>query len=425
MRRLIRGGRIIDPSQNLDAEGHLILKGGVVEAVLKPGEPLPEAAKVIPAEGLWVAPGLIDIHVHLRQPGHEYKENIASGTRAAAAGGFTCLACMPNTWPVNDSASVTQFIIETAQKEGRVRVKIIAAVSVGLKGRELTEYGELASLGVVGLSDDGQPVRTARMLRRALEYASNFGLTVIDHPEDLSLSEHGHMNEGVVSVRLGLGGVPAEAEDVVVFRDIAVARLTGRHVHLAHISTAGAVELIRRAKADGVDVTAEAAPHHFTLTEEAVIGYDTATKVNPPLRTAADVAAVKEGLKDGTIDCIATDHAPHSELEKAVEFEKAACGLIGLETALPLSLALVREGVLSPSRLIEHMSAAPARVLNLPGGTLKPGSPADVTIIDPQAKYKVEPAKLLSKSRNTPFAGWSVQGRAVMTIVAGRTVWGA
>ncbi len=423
MRRIIRGGRIIDPGQKLDQEGHLIIEGERIAAILRPEQPAPQEAEVIPAEGLWVVPGLIDMHVHLRQPGHEYKEDIASGTRAAAAGGFTCIASMPNTDPVNDNASVSEFIIETAAKEGLIKVKVIAAATKGLKGKELTEFGELAALGVLGVSDDGRPITPTNMLRRVMEYASNFGLVVIDHPEELSLSEHGQIHEGVVSTRLGLRGIPAAAEETAVFRDIAVAKLTGLPIHLAHISTAGAVELIRRAKAEGVKVTAETAPHYFTLTDEAVVGYDTSAKMNPPLRTAADVAAIKAGLGDGTIDCIATDHAPHSELEKEVEFERAAFGVIGLETALPLSLALVREGVLSPSALVERLAANPARILGLNTGSLKPGAPADITLIDPETEYTVKSADFMSKAANTPFDGWQVKGRAAMTIVAGRTVW--
>jgi len=423
VRRLIRGGRIIDPSQGLDAQGSLLLDGPRVEAILEPGQAPPGEAEVIEAEGLWVTPGLIDPHVHLRQPGHEYKEDIASGTRAAAAGGFTQVACMPNTSPVNDNASVSRFIMETAETEGLVRVAVIAAATRNLEGRELNEYGELARLKVVGVSDDGNPIRPAGMLRRVMEYASTFGLKVIDHPEETTLTHGGQLNEGVVSTGLGLRGSPAAAEEIAVFRDIAVARLTGQPIHLAHISTAGAVELIRRAKAEGLPVTAETAPHYFSLTEEAVRGYRTEAKMNPPLRTAEDVAAIRAGLKDGSLDCIATDHAPQSELEKEIEFESAACGIIGLETSLALSLELVREGVLSPSRLVEVMSLNPAKVLGLRGGSLKPGAAADVTLIDPEVKYVIDPGTFLSKSRNTPFAGRQVQGRAVMTIVGGEVVW--
>jgi len=422
MRRLIRGGRIIDPSQEIDRLAHLLIEDDRVAAILRPGEE-PQEVEIIPAEGLWVTPGLIDIHVHLRQPGHEYKEDIASGTRAAAAGGFTTVACMPNTEPVNDTASVSEFIMETAAREGVVRVRVIAAATRGLAGAELTEFGDLASLGVVGVSDDGRPIRPARMMRRVLEYASNFGLRVIDHPEDLSLSEQGLINEGIVSTRLGLEGIPAAAEEVAVFRDLALAQLTRRPVHLAHISTAGSVELIRRAKAAGAAVTAETAPHYFSLTEEALTDYSTEAKMNPPLRTATDAAAIKEGLADGTIDCIATDHAPHSALEKEVEFDRAAFGVIGLETALPLSLALIREGVLTPSQLARCMSLAPAQALGLDGGRLTPGAPADLTLIDPEVAYTIDPETFQSKARNTPFAGWPVQGRAVMTIVGGKIVW--
>ena len=391
-------------------------------AILRPEQPLPAEAEVIPCEGMWVVPGLVDIHVHLRQPGQEYKENIASGGRAAAAGGFTAVACMANTNPVNDTAAVSRFIIETAGRESPVRVKVIAAATRGLKGEDLSEYGDLAGLGVIALSDDGHPIQPARLLRRVLEYASSFGLKVIDHPEEPSLCSGGQINEGIVSTRLGLKGIPAAAEELGVYQDIAVSRLTGLPIHLAHISTAGAVELIRRAKAEGVPVTAETAPHYFTLTEEAVAEYQTSAKMNPPLRRAEDVAAVKAGLADGTLDVIASDHAPHSVLEKEVEFERAAFGIVGLETALPLSLGLVREGVLTPRQLVERLSLNPAKALAIQGGSLKPGQPADVTVIDPEARWTVEPGKFLSKGRNTPFAGWQVGGRAVLTVVAGRTV---
>lgn len=423
MRRILRGGRILDPCQKLDQVGHLVIEGQKIAAVLRPEQPLPEEAEIIPAEGLMVTPGLIDMHVHLRQPGQEYKEDIVSGTRAAAAGGFTCLACMPNTDPVNDSAAVSQFIIDTAAREGEVRVKVIAAATKGLGGDELNEYGELSELGVVGLSDDGKPIFSPAVLRRVMEYASNFNLTVIDHPEEPSLATGGQINEGPVSTRLGLKGIPAQAEEIAVHRDIAVSRLTGLPIHLAHISTAGSVELIRRAKADGLKVTAETAPHYFTLTDEACATYSTNAKMNPPLRTADDVEAIRAGLADGTLDCIATDHAPHAVLEKDVEFARAAFGIVGLETALPLALDLVRDGVLSPLDLVSRMSAGPARVLGLNHGNLKPGTAADVTIIDPEAKWTVEPDKFRSKGRNTPFGGWQMQGRAVMTIVNGRTVY--
>jgi len=423
MKRLIRGGLLIDPAQELDGPGSLLINDGLIEAVLPSQGPEPPDAEIIEAKGFWVVPGLIDIHVHLRQPGHEYKEDIASGSRAGAAGGFTCLACMPNTEPVNDNASVSEFIMETAAREAVTRIRVVAAATKGLLGEELTEYGELASIGVVGVSDDGWPIRTGQTLRRVLEYAACFGVKVIDHPEDLSLSANGQINEGLISTRLGLKGMPATAEDAAVFRDIAVAKLTGCPIHLAHISTAGAVELIRRAKSEGVQVTAETAPHYFTLTDEALVGYPTSAKMKPPLRTALDVASIREGLKDGTIDCIATDHAPHSSLEKQVEFEQAAFGIIGLETALPLSLKLVQDGILSPSQLIERMSVNPAQVIGLEYGSLKPGSPADVTLIDPEAAYTIDPKTFKSKSRNTPFAGREVKGRAAMTIVGGRTVW--
>ena len=423
MRRLIRGGRIIDPSQKLDCVGHVVIEEERVAAILRPEQPAPQEAEVIPAEGMWVCPGLIDMHVHLRQPGFEYKEDVGSGSRAAAAGGFTAIACMANTEPINDTASVSQLIMEAADRDAIVKVKVVAAATKGQKGEELTEYGDLAELGVVGVSDDGSPIAPARTLRRVLEYASNFGLAVLDHPEEKTLSAKGHMNEGAVSTRLGLNGIPAASEEIGVHRDIAVCRLTGLPIHLQHISTAGSVDLIRRAKAQGLPVTAETAPHYFTLTEESVNGFDVNCKMNPPLRTADDVAAIKAALADGTLDCIATDHAPHAPIEKEVEFMSAPNGIVGLETSLALSLSLVREKTISPGRMIELMSLNPAKVLGLRGGSLKPGRPADLTIIDPEFKTTVDPDKFQSKARNTAFAGWAVQGRAVMTIIDGKTAF--
>jgi dihydroorotase len=363
------------------------------------------------------------MHVHLREPGEEYKETIETGTRAAAQGGFTAVAAMPNTSPVNDTASVSRYIREQAAAAGLARVYPVAAISMGSRGESLSEFGDQKEAGAVAVSDDGKPVMNSMLMRRALEYARTFALPVISHSEDLELRGQGMMHEGRVSLILGLKGIPAAAEEVMVFRDLALAGLTGARLHIAHISTAGAVELIRRAKAAGLKVSAETAPHYFSLTDAAVIGYDTNAKVNPPLRAAADLAAIKEGLRDGALDAIASDHAPHSTLEKDLEFEAAAFGLIGLETSLGLSLKLVHEGVLSLSQLIAKMSLNPARILGLAGGTLAVGAPADLTLIDLKREWTVDVGKFASKSRNCPFHGWTLKGRAVMTVVGGKVVW--
>lgn len=365
------------------------------------------------------------MHVHLREPGEEYKETIASGTRAAAQGGFTAVAAMPNTKPVNDNATTTRFILERAKLTASARVYPVAAVTVGSQGQALAEYADLKGAGAVALSDDGRPVMNALLMRRALEYARTFDLPIISHAEDLHLRADGVMHEGVVSVCLGLKGIPAAAEEVMVSREVALAQLTGARLHIAHVSTAGSVEIIRRAKAAGIPVTAETAPHYFSLTDEAVEGYNTNAKVNPPLRTATDVAAIKAGLADGTLDAIASDHAPHSSLEKDLEFAAAAFGLIGLETSLGLSLKLVHDGHLTLSQLIAKMSTNPARILGVEGGTLTPGAPADLTIIDLQREWQVEVNSFASKSRNCPFQGWRLKGQAVYTILGGKVVWQA
>jgi dihydroorotase len=357
------------------------------------------------------------MHVHLREPGEEYKEDILTGAQAAASGGFTAVACMPNTKPVNDNAAITAMIRAQAA-EAAVRVYPVGAISLGSSGQQLAELGEMQAAGAVAVSDDGHPVRDSQLMRRALEYASNFKLPVISHSEEASLST-GVMNEGPVATRLGLKGIPTAAESIMVYREIALAEITGTPVHIAHVSTAMSLDLIRAAKARGVRVSAETAPHYFTLTDEAVEGYDTNTKMNPPLRSAADREAIRTALGDGTLDVIATDHAPHSILEKEVEFDHAANGIIGLETSLPLGLALVREKVLDPSRLIALMSANPARILGLPGGALTPGMVADITLIDPECTFTYSADQVVSKSRNTPFLGWKLQGRAVMTMVSG------
>lgn len=413
---VLRNGRLLDPVTGLDQEGDLwICDGTIVPAQAD----IPNNSRVEDVSGKWVVPGLIDMHVHLREPGEEYKETIQSGTRAAAAGGFTGVACMPNSQPVNDEASVTQFILDEAKKHGSTRVYPAAAISKGSLGSELAEYGELKAAGAVAVTDDGLPVRDSQLMRRAMEYAGSHDLLLISHSEEMPLSKSGVMNEGVISTRLGLRGIPAAAEAIMVYREIALAELTGQRTHIAHVSTQAATELIRQAKKRGVAVTAETAPHYFTLTEEAVGDYDTNAKMNPPLRTAEDKEAIRQGLQDGTFDCIATDHAPHSILEKECEFDQAANGIIGLETSLPLSLALVREGVLSPLRLVELMSSAPARILKVQGGTLAQGEVADVTVIDPEKRFVFTKETILSKGKNSPFLGWELTGKAVLTILGG------
>ncbi len=410
----IVNGRIIDPANKIDRIGDLVIKDGLIADA---AQPVAADLPVIDAAGCWVVPGLIDMHVHLREPGEEYKEDIVSGALAAASGGFTAVACMPNTKPVNDNATVTAVIMARAA-EAAARVYPVGAISLGSDGHQLAEFGEMKAAGIVAVTDDGRPVRDSQLMRRALEYASDFGLPVISHSEEASLST-GVMNEGPVSTQLGLKGIPTAAEAIMVYREIALAEFTGARVHIAHVSTAMSIDLIRAAKARGVRVTAETAPHYFTLTDEAVIGYDTNTKMNPPLRSAADRAAIRAALADGTLDAIATDHAPHSILEKELEFDAAANGIIGLETALPLGLALVRDGLLDAGQLVRLMSTNPATILGVTGGNLNLGAPADITLIDPQQEFIFAADQILSKSRNTPFLGWSMQGRAVLTMMGG------
>ena len=409
----IVNGRIIDPANKIDRIGDLVIKDGLIADTAQPVADLP----VIDAAGCWVVPGLIDMHVHLREPSEEYKEDIVSGAQAAASGGFTAIACMPNTKPVNDNATVTAMIMARAATAA-VRIYPVGAISLGSEGHQLAEFGEMKGAGIVAVTDDGRPVRDSQLMRRALEYASDFGLPVISHSEEATLST-GVMNEGPVSTHLGLKGIPTAAEAIMVYREIALAEFTGARVHIAHVSTAMSIDLIRAAKARGVRVTAETAPHYFTLTDEAVIGYDTNTKMNPPLRSAADRAAIRAALADGTLDAIATDHAPHSILEKELEFDAAANGIIGLETSLSLGLALVRDGLLDAGQLVALMSTNPARILGVPGGSLGLGTVADITVIDPQQEFIYAADQILSKSRNTPFLGWNMQGRAVLTMVGG------
>jgi dihydroorotase len=417
----LRGGRVIDPARGFDAHADVLIEGGVVTQI-EPGlgARVGRDVKVIQVPDLWVVPGLIDLHTHLREPGQEYKEDIATGTAAAAAGGFTAVCAMPNTTPPNDNRAVTELMVRRAREVGVVRVYPIGAITQGLKGELLAEMGELQEAGCVAVSDDGRPVMSGEVMRRALEYAAGFGLPVIQHCEDLTLSDGGSMNEGPVSTRAGIRAQPSAAEAVMVARDLELVALTGARYHVAHISAAESVRLVRDAKRRGLPVTCEVTPHHLTLTDEACAGYDPLTKCNPPLRSAADVSALIEALGDGTIDAIATDHAPHSPVEKDVEFEQAAFGMIGLETALPLSLDLVRSGVLTPELLVRRLTSGPAAVLGLPGGTLAPGSVADVTVIAPDATWTCEPAQFRSRSRNSPFAGVSLRGRAVLTLVGGR-----
>lgn len=419
MNILLKNGHVIDPANNVDAKLDLLISEGKVARIGKAGSISDTDAKVVDASGKLVIPGLIDMHVHLREPGFEYKETIKTGTEAAKSGGFTSVCCMPNTNPVNDNRSVTEFIINEAKKASS-RVYPIGAITKGSRGEELSEMGELHSAGCVGVSDDGKPVMNAAIMRRAMEYAKVFDLPVISHCEDISLSKQGVMNEGLISTKLGLRGIPSAAEEVMVARDISLAELTGCRVHIAHVSTAGSVRSIREAKHRGIRATAETCPHYFTLTEEAVQGYNTMAKMNPPLRTAQDVQEIKKGLADGTIDVIATDHASHALDEKTVEFDFAPFGIVGLETALGLTLKLVDEKVFSLQDAIRKLSLNPASILKLNKGTLSVGNDADITIVDPECEWVVEPAKFKSRSRNTPFAGWKLKGRAVQTIVGGK-----
>ena len=422
MRLVLKGGRVIDPSQGIDDRLDVLIEDG---RITKLARPLTGRGRSVDVRGLVICPGFIDLHCHLREPGREDKETIATGTRAAAAGGFTAVCAMPNTDPVNDRAGITRAILDRARADGVVRVHPIGAITRGSLGEELAEYGDLREAGCVAVSDDGRPVASARVMRRALEYARAFDLTVIDHCEEPTLAHGAAMSEGTVSTLLGLRGAPAAGEAIVVERDVLLAELTGGKVHIAHASAAASVDAVRRGKARGVRVTAEATPHHLLLVDAAVkdSGYDTSTKMNPPLRAEADRQALIEGLRDGTIDCIATDHAPHTVDDKKVEYDQAAFGVVGLETAVSLCLdRLVGAGILELAQLVSLLSTRPARVLGLPGGTLAPGSPADVTVLDLDRRVQVDPARFQSKGRNTPFAGWTLKGGPVLTVVDGRIV---
>ncbi len=424
---LLRGGRVLDPSQNLDAVGDVLVVDGAIEhagATLGEVRREPGELETIDCEGQIVSPGLIDVHCHLREPGREDVETVATGARAAAAGGFTAVCAMPNTDPVTDNQAAVGFIVRQAMRAHAARVYPIGAVSVGQKGESLAEFGEMVGAGAVAVSDDGRPVVSAQLMRTALEYARTFGIPVADHCEEPTLVRAGAMNEGVVSARLGLGGMPAEAEEIMAIRDILLARRTGGHVHLCHMSTRGSVELIRWGKDRGIRVTAEVCPHHLSLTEADVEGYNTNAKMNPPLRTAEDVAALREAVRDETIDLVATDHAPHHYDEKEREFADAPNGIVGLETALAVvTTFLVVPGIIDYPTLVQRMSVSPARVFGLPGGTLRKGSVADVTVFNPVREWTVDPGRFLSKGRNTPYKGRRLTGRATCTIVGGRVVY--
>jgi len=423
MKVLIRNGHIIDPSRGIDCTGDVLVRDGVIAGVWPGGEGgkvKEDDLEVIDASGLHVFPGLVDMHVHLREPGYEHKETIRTGTMAAVRGGFTSVCCMPNTNPVNDNETVTEFILRKTYAEGACFVYPIGAITKGQQGNELAEMGMMRDAGCVAFSDDGMPVMNSLIMRRALEYSKAFGMPIISHAEDMALAHGGVMNEGTVAARLGLRGIPREAEIIMIRRDIDLAALTGGRLHIAHISTAEGVEAVRAAKAAGIAVTAETCPHYFSITEEAVQGYNTNAKVNPPLRTQRDVDAVKEGLADGTIDVIATDHAPHHRDEKLCEFDRAANGISGLETALALGLRLVHDRILELPRLIEKMSTAPSGVLGLKKGTLREGADADIVIVDLEKEFVVDSETFVSKGKNTPFNGMELRGMAMITICKGR-----
>ena len=422
---VLRGGRIVDPSQGLDAVGDVLLRDGRVAAC---GGSLgtPDGADVFDVTGLVVAPGLIDVHIHLREPGREDVETVATGAHSAVAGGFTAVCAMPNTKPVTDNQAVVGFVKRQGEAAGFARVYPYGAISVGQKGETLAEFAEMVQAGAVAFSDDGKPVESAQLMRTALEYARSFNVPIAEHCEDMTLARGGSMNEGYMSAKLGLKGIPAEAEEIYVIRDILLAKRTGGHIHLCHLSTKGSVELVRWGKERGINVTAEVCSHHISLTEAAVDGYNTNAKMNPPLRTAEDVEALQQGLADGTIDLLVTDHAPHHYDEKEREFADAPNGIVGLETALGVNCTwLLHRGVMTLPQMIDAMSCKPARVFHLPGGTLATGHPADVTVFDPDARWTVEPARFRSKGRNTPYGGHELVGQARLTLVGGRVVYRA
>jgi dihydroorotase len=423
---VLRSGRVIDPSQNVDEIADVAILDGRIDRIGRIGEigETGRAVEVLDCAGFVVAPGFIDVHCHLREPGREDVETIATGAHAAAAGGFTAVCAMPNTDPVTDNQAAVGFVLRQGQRAAAARVYPIGAITIGQRGEALAEFGEMVAAGAVAVSDDGRPLVSAQLMRTALEYSRTFGIPVADHCEEPTLASGGAMNEGIASARLGLKGVPGEAEEIMLVRDILLARRTGGHAHLCHLSTAGSVELLRWGKERGIRVTAEVCPHHLSLTEEAVLGYNTNAKMNPPLRAEADVAALRAALADGTIDVIATDHAPHHYDEKEREFADAPNGIVGLETALGVLVTwLVEPGILDLPVLIERMAVAPARIFNLPGGTLRAGSVADVTVVDPNAQWTVDPTRFRSKGRNTPYAGRRLRGRVEFTLVDGRVVY--
>ena len=426
MKLIIKNGRVIDPANNIDGKHNIVIEKGVIQSVTpaeKDSTKEDGSVKVIDAKGCIVAPGFMDMHVHFREPGFEYKETIESGCESAAAGGFTTVAMMPNTNPVNDNRSVTEYMTSQAKAHGKIQALAIGAITKGLKGETLSDMGDLKDAGVIGFSDDGRPVMSNQVMRRALEYSRMFDLPLIQHSEILDLTRGGCMNEGRISTELGLKGMPTEAEDIMVYRDIALLEKTGGRLHVAHISSGESVELVRRAKAKGLAVTCEVAPHHFILTDESVRGYDTNTKMSPPLRAQSDIDAIKEGLRDGTIDIIATDHAPHDLVDKQADYHSACFGIVGLETALPLSLRLVDEKVLTLPQLIEKLTSRPAEIFKLDQGTLGVGKQADVVIFDPGLEYKVQASQFKSKSKNSPFDGWSVKGQIQHTIAKGKVIF--
>lgn len=421
MKLLIKNGQVIDTKNNLQKQTDVLICNGVIDEI---GENLPEqGCEVIDAQGKYVLPGLVDAHCHLRDPGFEYKEDIITGTCSAALGGFTSIACMPNTSPVTDNKAIVSYIVNKAKTEGKVHVHPIGAITKGLKGEELAEMAEMKSYGAIAVSDDGKPVRNAALMKKAMQYASMFGLPVISHCEDADLAEEGVMNEGYQSTIQGLKGIPAPAEEIMVSRDLILAEYLQVPIHIAHVSTALSVDLIRHAKQRGVKVTAETCPHYFSLTEEACSGFNTLAKVNPPLRTQQDVDAIIQGLQDGTIDMIATDHAPHHADEKKVEFNAAAFGMVGFETAFALAVTkLVKPGYLTLGQLVDKMSHQPAKMLGLPKGTIEPGAAADIILVDMEQEWMVQAAALSSRSKNTPFEGWMLTGRVCSTIVDGQFV---